>query len=48
MPRIAQNEIENLNATAWAQESFHYARDFVYKYAKENTELTDEYLKAGE
>lgn len=47
MPGIEEAEIENLNATAWAQESFHFAKEFVYKYAKENTTLTDEYLEMG-
>ena len=47
LPHISEEEIANLNATAWAQESFGLARDFVYKYANENQSLSDDYIEMG-
>lgn len=44
---VTDAEANDLDPKSWAHESYLLSRDFVYALAKENTKLSDDYIKRG-
>lgn len=45
--KVADKDANNLNSHDWANESFDYAKTFVYAGMKENEVLSKDYIKLG-